>query len=171
MKNKVLVLLNLLVVFTHLDVFASGNVDLVKALSVCAKISNDKSRLGCFDQLAKNDVMPSATEKAKTVSISKNEPVQLKAAKEVNDFSKAHLKKTLEERGPESIDATISKVKQMIRGGWIVYLENGQKWEQKDTGKIKLKVGDKISLKKGSLGTVFLTKEGGRRNIRVKRLK
>ena len=81
------------------------------------------------------------------------------------------MKKTKEEQGPDSITAIISKVKRLIRGQWVVYLENGQKWQQQDLVKMKLKVGDSVRLKKGSMGTVQLYKEGSHRNIRVKRLK
>jgi len=81
------------------------------------------------------------------------------------------LIKTAEEKGPESIIATISSVKQLVRGQWVFYFENGQKWQQQDTIKIKLKVGDTVRLKKGSMETVYLFKEGSHRNMRVKRLK
>jgi len=171
MRVSILALLGALVSFISLDIFASSNDSLVDGLSHCTKISNDESRLLCFDKLSKNNVVFSTVAKVKNEQASQTKPVKLKESKRVDSFSKAHLKKTQKEKGPESINAIISKVKQLIRGEWVIYLENGQKWQQKGSGKIKLKKGDEVRLKKGSIGAVYLYKEGSNRSIRVKRLK
>jgi hypothetical protein len=165
--------------------FASIN----SGLESCAKIQSDNQRLKCFDHLVQQHSKIVTTREeskasvllvdkiAPTVSKIDKTPVVTKVVKapkvtkDVDNFSKQHLKKTKEERGPDSINAIISKVKKLLRGQWVIYLENGQKWQQTDAGKIKLKVGDKIRLKKGSIGAVYLSKEGVNRNIRVKRLK
>jgi len=171
MRVNVLRLFGVFIAFVSPSIFAGTNSNLAYELSNCTKISKNENRLLCFDKLAKNNVVLLTTIKVKKKHVSHIEAARLKKTKQIDDFSKQHIKKTKEERGPDSIVATISKVKQLIRGQWVVYLENGQKWQQADTGKIKLKVGNIIRLKKGSMGAVYLYKEGGHRNIRVKRLK
>lgn len=161
-------------------VFADRADKLADDLSKCMKVSSDKDRLQCFDKLADKTIVPIAPTK-KIVSAKpiqghiepeqkhiEPEPEKTKA---IEDFSKEVLKKPPEDKGPNSITATISKVKQLIRGQWVIHFENGQKWQQKDSAKIKLKVGDFVRLKKGTMGTVYLYKEGSKRKIRVKRLK
>lgn len=151
---------------------ASTNEVLVDGLSHCMSIENSEQRLNCFDDLANQNVKVISTVKANDeVATTQSEQVKLEEAKKIDDFSKEDLKKTEEEKGPDSIIATISNVKQLIRGQWVIYFENGQKWQQQDSAKIKLKIGDNVRLKKGSMGAVYLFKEDSHRNIRVKRLK
>ncbi len=171
MRVNVIALLGIFTGLMPLSVFAGVNSSLLDDLSTCLNISNDNQRLACFDQLANSSVTVLSPIKMSDESLSKIEQIKLEEAKKIDDFSKEDLKKTEEEKGPDSITATISKVKQLIRGEWVVYLENGQKWQQQDSARIKLKVGDSIRLNKGSLGAVYLFKEGSHRNIRVKRLK
>ena len=151
MKVKALSLFSVFICLMPLNTYASVKIDLDSSLSNCVKISKDKDRLACFDKLTQRNVESSSAEKIRDKLISKTTPAKLDKAipsQSINNFSKQHLKTTLEETGPESITATISKVKKLIRGQWVINLENGQKWQQKDSNKIKLRVGDIIHLKK-----------------------
>lgn len=171
MRAKVISLFGIFIYLISLHGFASNKSDLVFGLSKCVKIINDESRLVCFDKFMQNNVTPSVKVKEGKVAVSQIKEVKAKEAKQIDAFSKQHLKKTKADKELDSITATIAKTNQLIRGQWVIYLENGQKWQQKDTGRIKLKAGDSIRLKKGSMGAVYLYKEGSHRNIRVKRLK
>jgi len=189
MRVIIIALFSLFIGLVSTSAFASTKSTLVDGLASCKKVPNDAQRLVCFDQLTEIHVAPlsSTIVNVEPVSPKVNvEPVTPKVivepvtaieqsksqeSKIIDDFSKDDLKKTEEEKGPESITATISNLKKLIRGQWVIYFENGQKWQQKDSGKISLKVGDTVRLKKGSMETVYLFKEGGHRNIRVKRLK
>jgi len=171
MRLNVIALFSVFIGLTSSNVNAEINRELAEGLSNCLNISDDEQRLVCFDQLAHNNITVSAPIKVSDESVSKIEQVELEESKQVDDFSEEHLIKTAEEKGPESIIATISSVKQLVRGQWVFYFENGQKWQQQDATKIKLKVGESVRLKKGSMGVVYLFKEGSHRNIRVKRLK
>lgn len=171
MRLNVVTLFSVFIGLISPNVFAAINSDLVSAISGCSSISKDDQRLACFDKLAQSSVTLLSTTTVINQSVSKTEQVISKETKKVDDFSKQHLKKTQEEMGPDSISATISELNKLIRGQWVVYLENGQEWQQKDDRKIKLIVGDRVLLKKGSMGAVYLYKEGSNRNIRVKRLK
>jgi hypothetical protein len=111
------------------------------------------------------------TAKIKPEEVKELTQVKLKKAKDIDKFSNESLIKTQAEKGPDSITATISNLKKLLRGQWVIYFENGQKWQQKDIATVKLKVGDSVRLKKGSMGAVYLFKENSNRKIRVKRLK
>lgn len=171
MKNQVVVLLSALTGVISLDIFANENFELADYLSSCTQIENNEQRLLCFDKLAQNSVVHSNAIKVTNEAVAKVARVKSEKTKQVDNFSKDDLKKTSEEQGPESITATISQAKQLIRGQWVLHLENEQKWQQLGSTKINLKAGDSIRLKKGSLGAVYLNKEGSHRRIRVKRLK
>ena len=170
MRIIIIALFSLFIGLASLNAFASTNTALVNGLSSCMTLSNDEQRLVCFDKLAQSNITLSSTKVSDAV-ISQSEQDKSEAAKKIDEFSKEYLIKKDEERGLDSITATISNVKQLIRGQWILDLENGQKWQQKDSARIKLKVGDSIRLQKGAMGAVYLFKEGSRRNIRVMRLK
>lgn len=137
----------------------------------CVQVKADKKRLACFDKVALKKVSSTFAQSKERATTIQNEKAELEAAQAVANFSKEDLKRTAKEKGPESITAVVSSVKKLVRGQLVVYLENGQKWQQKDSGKIKLKAGDNIRLRKGSMGAVYLFKVGAHRNIRVKRLK
>lgn len=171
MRVNIETLFSVIICLISVNVFAETKSDLMNALSDCSKISKDNQRLSCFDILAASNVKPLSTVIVLNEPVSKQEPIKLKAAENIDDFSKQHLKKNKQEQGPESITAKISKLNKRLRGQWIIDLENGQQWQQKDDAKIKLALGDAVLLTKGSMGAVYLSKEGSHRNIRVKRLK
>lgn len=152
-------------------------------LAKCVQVDSADARLACFDELAKSvSSTANNVDKAESIEVSEatvtavvppvvTEPVKVTEAEQVDDFAKEHIKKSEQEQGLESITSVITKLKKLIRGQWQITLENGQKWQQKDTSKITLKVGDTILLKKAMMGAVYLNKEGSHRKIRVKRLK
>jgi len=130
----------------------------------CVKISQDKARLTCFDQLTSKS-------KSKTVSV-ESEATGL-TAEQVDSFSKGQVKKTSEELANEinAITLTISKLSKTPYGQWKITFENGQKWQQKDNYKLSLKTGQRVVLTKGAITSVFLQKENTNKRIKVKRLK
>lgn len=171
MKIKVVTLISLLIYLHPLSLHASTSNDLAYNLSICSKVVKDQQRLVCFDKLALSKANVSVVVSVAHKPVIAAVPTKSKEAQQIENFSKQHVKKTPEEQGPDSITATISNAKQLLRGQWVIYLENGQKWQQTDSAKIKLKIGNGIRLKKGSMGAVYLFKDGSHRSIRVKRLK
>ncbi len=163
MKSFILILTGLLLATLSLVSSASDEMSLAAKLIKCGKISSPDERLACFDGLIEQNSVVKVP-----APIAKTQPPQHKG---VDDFAKEHLKRTSADEGLDSITSSISKLKKLIRGQWIISLENGQQWQQKGSTKIKLKVGDAIRMKKGVMGAIFLYKEGSHRTIRVKRLK
>ena len=142
-------------------VLAKG-VALGDKVEVCSKISQDTARLVCFDQLTQVNNSPELVPQITAMT-----------AAQVDDFSKSHVKKTDEEKAKEilSISLTISKLEKTVRGQWRLTFKNGQKWQQKDTAKLRLTQGDLVVITKGALGAVYLQKENTNKRIKVKRLK
>ena len=93
-------------------------------------------------------------------------------SKKVASFAKNHLKKIAGNKAEISneITATIIQAKKMLRGQWQVSLNNGQKWQQKDTVYLKLTSGDEVILEEGALGAFYLKKLTSNRRIRVRRI-
>lgn len=156
--------------------YAKNDSDLLLNLKHCSTISSNDARLICFDKLVPREyiksksvvtaVVPTVPPTVKTPTV-KSKSVE---KEQIDNFAREHLKTAKEEQGPSSIHSIIVKAKQLLRGQWVISLENGQKWQQKDTARIKLKVGNKVRLEKGAIGAVYLYKEDSSRNIRVKRL-
>ncbi len=174
-KTKILTFTSLLLCSLSSVSFASTETSISAQLDTCGQISQAEARLACFDGLVKgiatSIVLPTRKEAALVAVPTAVEQVKPSKAEQVDDFAKEHLKKTSTEQGLDSITSSVTKLKQLIRGQWVLTLENGQQWQQKDSTKIKLKVGDTVRMKKAAMGAVYLYKEGSHRNIRVKRLK
>tara|TARA_B110000467_G_scaffold156788_1_gene170694 strand:+ start:138 stop:722 length:585 start_codon:yes stop_codon:yes gene_type:complete len=183
-----LILIGLTVICFSLQAAGFTGVSLNNSMQTCAKLTDDTQRLFCFDKLVKPVVglvekkeigVVASPVTALTAVIAKkneieNKPSQTKrTVEQENNFAKNHIKKTSEEEAQSinSIELRISKLKKLIRGEWKISFENGQKWQQKDSDRIKLKVGDKVILEKGASTAIYLKKIGTKKRIRVKRVK
>lgn len=169
MKNIILLLSSISFYLASPVSHAKNNSDLLFNLTHCSTILSDKARLACFDMFVPDTAKQTVV--TPTVIVSASVDNQLTKQKQVDDFAKEHLKETKEEQGSTSLSATVGELKKSLRGQWIIYLENGQKWQQKDQASIKLTVGNKVRLEKGAMGSVYLYKEDSHRSIKVKRLK
>ncbi len=134
----------------------------LQQLEDCVRISQDTARLACFDKLTEK--LSSKSVEASTTQV---------ITQQVDDFSKEHIEKTAEEKANEvlSISLIVKTLKKVGRGQWKITFNNGQQWQQKDATRFKLKEGDKVTLTKGALGSVFLQKENTNKRMKVKRLK
>lgn len=169
MKNVILLLSSVLIYLTSSASYAKKDNELLLKLTQCSSITSNDDRLLCFDKLVPTNIQqPTIAVTTVVAPVVDSKSVE---EKQVNDFAKEHLKKTKEEQESTSIIATVSKVNKLLRGQWVIYFENGQKWQQTDSARIKLKIGNKVRLEKGAMGAVYLYKEGSHRSIKVKRLK
>jgi hypothetical protein len=84
-------------------------------------------------------------------------------------------KKEEEERGGvEQLNATVTEVSTLAHGELLLTLDNGQVWQQKAGDRaMRIKVGDPVSIKRGSLRSFLLTSEakGAKGSMRVTRVK
>lgn len=146
----------------------ANDVQLTTEILTCSKITDNESRLMCFDALSSHNNLMVGVAKSAVV-----EQATLNSVQQVDDFAKEHVKKTSKELEQEvdSITLTISQLNKTLRGKWKITFENGQKWQQNDSGTLSLKQGDEVTLTKGAFSSVFLQKADTNRRIKVKRLK
>jgi len=144
------------------QVVSANEAELTAKLQLCSEINQNEARLSCFDQLASKQADEELAAQKTGLT-----------AQQVDDFSKGHVIKTDEQRAKEinSITLTISKLTKTAQKQWKITFENGQKWLQKDGNRMKLKIGEVVTLHKGALGAVYLQKENANKRIKVKRLK
>lgn len=176
MKKTLLIITSIIFTMHSFSGYASDEVSLSAKISECGAIAQDNKRLACFDALLVVDVV----KEVKKTKVTKAEVIVAPVAKvqpklsekqQIDNFAKEHIKKSKKEQGPESITSSVTKLKKLLRGQWVITLANGQKWQQIDSNKIKLKVGNTVRLKKGIMRAVYLFKEGSNRSISVKRIK
>jgi len=175
----------------------SDAVKLINQLQLCKNTQADSLRLVCFDDVLNaaavnpsSDLTSKSHDKAydkntpngvstlknlsltTSTAIKKDSEVELEN-KAVDSFAKEHLRKTEVDQAQDltEISATIEKIKKLIRGQYVIYLSNGQKWQQNDSARVRLKVGDKVVLSKAALGAIHLKKKNTNRSINVKRIK
>jgi len=67
------------------------------------------------------------------------------------------------------LTATITDIQSAAHGRVIVSLHNGQVWRQKSSSALKIKVGDRVVIKKGALSSFKMKKEGSSVMMRVSR--
>ena len=142
--------------------------NLAAEINTCSQISQDQARLSCFDALTQSKTLAAET----TSQLVTSDKLPL-TAQQIDEFAKGHVEKSKEELAKEinSITLTISELTKTLRGQWKIVFENGQKWQQKDNNKFKLKIGQRVTLTKGALSAIFLQKENSNKRIKVKRLK
>lgn len=140
--------------------------DLAAKVTSCSKISENQARLNCFDELLIKQAPK--VQPAKVAA-----PKAALTTEQVDSFAKVHLKKTKEELAKEidQITLVVSKVKKNAYGKMLITFDNGQRWQQKDSNRMKLSTGATVTLHKGALSSVYLQKENGNKRIKVKRLK
>lgn len=138
------------------------DTELAAKVQACSEINENEARLSCFDGLTNKATGVLTSEAAASLTMQQED-----------DFAKEHVKKTAEEKANEiqSISVIITKLSKTSHGRWKITFDNGQKWQQKDSTKMKLKQGEEVELAKGAFSSIFLQKEDSNKRIKVKRLK
>ncbi len=138
------------------------------AVIACRAIPDETARLACYDSQV------AALEKAaddKDIVIADRESVR-ETRRGLFGFSlpKINLFGGDDEEEFQEINTTVASVRQIGYGYYSIELADGARWEQTD-GKLVLspKTGQKIKIKRGSLGT-FFANVNGQPGIRVRRV-
>ena len=132
---------------------ADGVNNLHDRLLSCSKEKSDSARLACYDGLI--DV---AT------------PLQQESLKD--NFGQEHLAKS-EQQLEEDAKPLIFNIKSIGKNAHkqlFITFENGQKWKQTDTRRLKLNAGDQVELQRGAFRAVYLNKVDANQRIKVKRI-
>jgi biotin carboxyl carrier protein len=138
-------------------------------LRACANETDDAARLACFDKATK-PAKPPAPVAAEATPTPAAEPVAAEAAPTpapaptpavdpVADFGNDAKK----EDEITEISATVVEVRKRTRGQYVVTLDNGQVWTEKDAEPyLRIKVGDTIRIKRVAMGGYRLVGRGNR---------
>lgn len=71
----------------------------------------------------------------------------------------------------DQIEASITELSRTASGKFAIELDNGQLWRQTDNSSMRVKEGEVVIIKRGSLGSFKLTKDGTKRSMKVKRVR
>jgi len=151
----------------------ANGTELAVKIQACNKIHANEARLACFDELTDKKNNEKKSPSVAVLPTAALPAVTELTDKQVDSFSKEHIKKSEEELESEIniITLIVSKVTKTVYEKLNITFENGQQWRQKDSKRLRLAAGDKVILSKGALGSVYLKKEGTNKTINVKRLK
>lgn len=166
-------------------------------IKTCQQIKNNAERLACYDQLAAS-IFPKKTKLAdnlleQSAPVSQRKVMSAKApvvqettvpktasasvtstpekAKQAEErLGEKYLSKS-DKQEPESFVFTIAALRKDKRKKWQLDFDNGQRWKQIDSEVLFLKVGDKVEMKEGFFGVVYLKKLNANKKIKVKRQK
>lgn len=162
--------------------------------AACSNDSNPKSRLACYDKMAATidecqsqqdqldrlvcfDNLSSAFKSAFAANAdgaslpaqtAKQAPAAVIAPSAAQEASFGAAEIATEKL--EEITSIVSKVSTDPYKKWTLTLENGQRWKQIESDRVKIKAGDTVTIKRASFGSFLLTKQGTSRTSRVKRL-
>ncbi len=154
-------------------VSAHAQADQFQSILDCTKIMEDQKRLACFDAVSKKLVNSG-------VNIVKAKPTK---EEKIADFGKKQLsrspvkkvqqaQKKEEEKELKAIKLTVVDVAYTLTKKFVLFMENGQIWRQKEGKRVRLpKKKFEVEIKKGMVGGFTMTVPTKKSLIRVFRLK
>jgi len=168
-------------------VLFSGGVqaDTLTELQQCAATKDSLVRLVCYDNVMKSlntgvsshtatsnkvrPTQPAVTGQATPYRPTTTQTVVIQQPKSKEDSFGQEDKQKKDEL--DKVNFVIKSVKKDVRNKWLITFENGQVWQQTESGYLKLSAGDKVELSKGMLSAIYLKKPDSNKRIKVKRKK
>lgn len=153
-----------------------AHADQIQPFMDCTKITEDAKRLACFDVATKKLI-----DSGVATTVVERE-VQSKE-KQIANFGKRQLRespvkkirekqKKQEEKILKTVKLTVVDIAYTTTKKFVLFMENGQIWKQKEEGRIRLPKGKfEVEIKKGMVGGYNMIVPTKRTLIRVKRLK
>lgn len=151
-------------------------------LKACAAEPDDKRRLACYDaevaRLSGSAPVAESDDSAEVSSAESRKEGQQSGNAAANFGMTPALARSMkgkDEGGsevPDSIAAIVTRIDEQPYGERIVYLDNGQVWEETSRNRtLRLSVGDDITVKSAAFGSYKLIGPGGKRFTRVQRIR
>lgn len=161
---------------------ASG-AGLPQELIACRALTSAVARLDCYDQaIDSHDNSVSASENVPATApaaAAATAPTAVEPAEEISQealFGKnmvemqQSVQKATKTQEIDEIISIVTKVRESATGKAVIYLDNGQVWTQIDSARLRLSGYDKVSIRRASLGSYLLYKDGSKTSMRVKRI-
>lgn len=145
------------------------------ALSDCRSIAADTARLACYDALVDGPAQPGRTTASDQPLPAAAPAAALPSPEELfgRDVGQSDeiVRRASGVGQLEEITATIEDVYVPTYGKLVLTLDNGQVWSQVDSSSLHLRTGDKVRIRRASLGSYLLGTSGSNKTIRVRRSK
>jgi hypothetical protein len=135
------------------------------ALRACATEHDDVRRLACYDQavgVRKRSGPPAEAAPASAArEPNATAPVAGPSPEEQFGYRGAIARKELDEKAaqdpvPDQVEAAVAEVARRPRGELVLTLDNGQVWAQKTADSSRVKVGDRVTIRKASFNSFLL---------------
>ncbi|HEX9964203.1 MAG TPA: hypothetical protein VGB04_04390 [Allosphingosinicella sp.] len=147
----------------------AGSNALIQGLSACRAIADEKARLACYD--AASERLAQAVERKELVVLDRQEINETRRS--LFGFSVPNIPLFRGEGGEQEsqLETVIAGASSLGSGKWQIRLEDGAIWQTNEgwLGLADPRPGQKIVIKRGTLGNYFL-RINGQRGIRGKRV-
>lgn len=142
---------------------------LIQALSACRAVADEKARLDCFDRASAT--LAEAVAKKELVVLDQQEIRETRRS--LFGFSVPNIPLFRGEGGGDTgqLETTIAGASSLGSGKWQIRLEDGAIWQTNESwlGLADPRPGQKIVIKRGTLGNYFL-RINGQRGVRGRRV-
>jgi hypothetical protein len=142
---------------------------LIQSLSACRAVADEKARLDCYDRASAR--LAEAVDKKELVVLDRQEIRETRRS--LFGFSVPNIPLFRGEGGGDNgeLETTIAGAASLGGGKWRIRLEDGAIWDTNETwlGLSDPRPGQKIVIKRGTLGNYFL-RINGQRGIRGRRV-
>ncbi len=169
-------------------------------LAECSQVSDDRDRLACYDELARETLRGAKPDDSAPPAVIADEPgaaptpvVQAPVPEPTGRGAEPELPQPAEAPAavPSNVDesrfglparvvepkkerrelvAAVVAVRSSPLGRLIVELDNDQIWQQVDTSRLTLRVGDQVTIREGLGSAFYLAKSNGSRSLKVRRV-
>jgi hypothetical protein len=144
-------------------------------LARCAAIDSDTERLNCYDTLAKQAGEQHQEARKTVATVAAADTAASSASADLDDFGLDGRKpagQADEPKGPDEMQARIVKFDTQPRGEYVLTLDNGQVWQQREYDwHLAFSVGDEVIIKRGLMKSYRLQQKGNNRTTAVTRIR
>lgn len=140
----------------------------LQSFMTCSQIKDNVNRLACFDDISSkvklSNLPPSKAQKVENFG-----KAQLRSSpiKKIREDIKKEEKKDLDE-----VTLNVRKLVFTTTNNFVLFMENGQVWKQKNSGTHRFPKGKfSVTIKKGALGSYNMRVPNKKAMVKVKRIK
>jgi hypothetical protein len=141
----------------------------------CTAIESGSERLKCYDKLFVQSASQPQEQSKAAATIASAAPAAGSTTVDLDDFGLDGRKPTGqadEPKGPDEMQARIAKLVTQPRGEYVLTLDNGQVWQQREYDwHLAFRVGDEVIIKRGVMKSYRLQQKGSNRTTSVSRIR